>query len=174
LSSQGTVRLQVSDLLAHPGEAREETVIVPVAVSITNADVSSDADAQLKLRSITDGVVVRGRATTVADLTCTRCLLTWTEAMDVPIEAVFRVEPDDSDEELPILAGGHIDVGVLVHDEISLALPNRPLCSPDCLGLCPTCGNDLNMDPCDGHGEAPASPFSALRGMFADEPSPEP
>lgn len=166
-----TMRFQVSDLLTHPGQSREEAAAVGIGVALPNAAVDEEVAVVVNLRSLTDGVVVRGTARTVADLTCTRCLVEWTEQLEVPIEAVFRIHPDDEDDELPVDSGGWIDLEPIVHDEVALALPARPICREDCRGLCPTCGTDLNTDPCDGHGEESDSPFAALQQLFAGEPS---
>jgi uncharacterized protein len=165
------LKIQVSDLLSKAGTARHEDVSLDLEFSLPNASVSDEVAAALDLRSIVDGVVLRGRADVVVELTCTRCLTEWQTAMQVPLEAVFRLEPDDEDDELPIEPGGWIDVEPVIHDEVSLAVPAKPVCREDCAGLCPTCGTDLNENPCDGHGDVPDSPFAALRDLFAGEPS---
>ncbi len=54
----------------------------------------------------------------------------------------------------------------IIRDEVSLALPLVPLCKKDCLGLCPTCGTDLNTAPCSGHADESDSPFSALQQLL--------
>jgi uncharacterized protein len=59
-----------------------------------------------------------------------------------------------------------VDIGAPATDELALALPSAPLCTPDCAGLCPICGSDLNIDPCDGHGGDADSPFAVLRDLF--------
>ncbi len=56
------------------------------------------------------------------------------------------------------LADDTVDLEVLAHDAILLELPPAPLCRPDCLGLCSTCGADLNERTCDC--EPPAIPGS--------------
>ena len=33
-------------------------------------------------------------------------------------------------------------------EQLQLNIPMKPLCRPDCAGLCPTCGADLNLGPC--------------------------
>jgi len=164
-----SARIQVSDLLAHPGAARSEVGSVPVSVAFTNASIDDTVEFDIALRSLTDGVVARGRVRAVVDLTCTRCLTTWSQVLEVPVEAVFRQHPDESGDELPIDSGGWIDLGPVVHDEVALGIPERPVCREDCRGLCPTCGTDLNMEPCEGHGDTLESPFAALRELFADE-----
>jgi uncharacterized protein len=40
-----------------------------------------------------------------------------------------------------------LEVGGWARDAIAFALPEQILCSPDCAGLCPTCGKDLNVEP---------------------------
>jgi uncharacterized protein len=77
---------------------------------------------------------------------------------------LFGIEPDE--DRLPIERGGHIDLEPVVRDEVGLALPLVPLCREDCLGLCPTCGTDLNTAPCSGHADEIESPFSALRQLL--------
>ena len=48
-----------------------------------------------------------------------------------------------------------------------LALPTQILCRPDCLGLCPGCGEPLNdADPADHEHEKPIDPrWSALKDL---------
>ncbi len=43
---------------------------------------------------------------------------------------------------------GLIDVKGFVEEEVRLAVPLKPLCHPQCKGLCPTCGLNLNQGEC--------------------------
>jgi uncharacterized protein len=165
VSSATGLRLQVSDLLAKPGSHRSEAGSVEVHVDLGDAVVAGDVGVEVDLASLTDGMVVRGRAAATARLICDRCLTSWSESLTVPIEQIYRLRPE-SDDELPIEPGGWIELGDAVHDEVSLGLPRRPVCRPDCRGLCPTCGTDLNVDPCAGHDDESSSPFSALKDLF--------
>jgi uncharacterized protein len=54
----------------------------------------------------------------------------------------------DLDEDTYPLEGDQLDLRPLVRDALLLELPLAPLCQPDCLGLCPRCGADLNTGPC--------------------------
>ena len=158
--------VQVSDLLADPGAAREETGTLDLAIELTNASVDGTAEVALRLRSLSDGIVARGSATVEAQLSCKRCLTAWSETREIPFEQVYRRHPDDTDDELPLVDGHAIDLEPAIHDEVSLALPAAPLCREDCLGLCAVCGTDLNETPCDGHGEGADSPFAVLKQLF--------
>lgn len=46
-------------------------------------------------------------------------------------------------------SGDEIDVSALVQEQTLLALPSQPLCHEECKGLCPQCGADLNLAPCE-------------------------
>jgi len=42
----------------------------------------------------------------------------------------------------------------------------QPLCTPECRGLCPRCGADLNLGDCGCGGETgPGSKFSKLKDL---------
>lgn len=153
----------MSDLLARPGSQREASAALPLAFTVREASLDDEAMVSVRFRSLVDGVLCRGQITTEADLTCTRCLRTWSEPLEVVFETVFRIHPQDEDDEYPVLEGGWIDLEPAVHDEVSLALPYVPVCSPGCRGLCQTCGTDLNTAPCAGHGAESDSPFAALK-----------
>ena len=98
-----------------------------------------------------------------AHFTCTRCLDQWDQDVSATAKQFFRVTPD---EDGYAIVDGAIDVTGPAQDELALVLPIAPLCREDCKGLCPTCGSDLNNDPCDGHGEDSESPFAALKDLF--------
>jgi uncharacterized protein len=78
---------------------------------------------------------------------------------------------DDADLDDPDVSehdGVHCDIEPLCIEFAILALPDVPLCSDACLGLCPQCGSNRNQQTCtcaaapEPHDE---SPFARLRGM---------
>ncbi|NIA25860.1 MAG: hypothetical protein GWP04_09880 [Gammaproteobacteria bacterium] len=156
--------LNVSDLLGHPGTRRAVALEGSLDISLDLASVVEPVYAELMLEATVDEVVARGTLKFTASLRCNRCLTEWDEEMRVAILEVFgsRTVDDGSVVE----RDGSIDLEQILHDEASLALPIAPLCKPDCLGLCPTCGTDLNTDPCFGHADESASAFGALRHLL--------
>ena len=99
-----------------------------------------------------------GRTQTAIELPCSRCL----EGSLVPLEAVFDLlylpaleAPDDEEVEVveedintAFYRDGVIDLGELVHEQLYLALPMKPLCRDDCKGLCSVCGANRNQTAC--------------------------
>jgi uncharacterized protein len=112
------------------------------------------------------GAELTARLEARVGLRCSRCL----GACDAPIDAEFglivvRVEPqpppgesesevDEEDIDLFLAPDGRIDLGAIVREQIYLNLPLKPLCEPQCAGLCPTCGVDRNRIECDCVAEA--------------------
>ena len=62
----------------------------------------------------------------------------------------------------------HLDVGAWVRDAIALELPEQILCRPDCAGLCPVCGKDLNVEPHE-HTDREPDPRWAALAQLRDE-----
>ena len=58
-----------------------------------------------------------------------------------------------------------LDLSEAVRQYREIELPMQPLCGPDCAGLCPTCGRDLNMETCQCPQEPADSRWSALAGL---------
>ena len=74
---------------------------------------------------------------------------------------------DESEDTYPLLANGSFaDLEALIRDTFVEALPLQPLCRPDCAGLCPQCGIDLNDEP-DHHHDVVDDRFAALAGFKA-------
>jgi uncharacterized protein len=93
---------------------------------------------------------------------CFRCLED--AVLDLPISAreYQANEPEDDELRTPYVADDKLDLSAWARDALALQLPDKILCRPDCAGLCPVCGKNLNDEPHD-HGEAePDSRWAAL------------
>jgi uncharacterized protein len=91
-------------------------------------------------------------------LACGRCL----ELYPLPVDCQFdlhylpqtanigegEVEVADDDLHAAFYRGEAIHLGDLVREQFYLSLPMKPLCQPDCCGLCPQCGTNLNRGTC--------------------------
>jgi uncharacterized protein len=151
--------VNVSDLLGRSGSRRSVDLAGPLAIDLDLASVT-DVRATAALESASDEIVARGALSFLATLRCNRCLIEWKEELSTSFLEVFGTD------ESPIARDGSIDLGQTLRDEASLAIPLVPVCRPDCKGLCPTCGSDLNTDPCSGHADESTSPFGALRHLL--------
>jgi len=155
--------LRVDDLVGHLEKSRVLTGTLPVSLRLVDSTVEGLIQVSGVVAGTVDGVQADFTATATADLTCVRCLLEWSESLEVTGSQHFSGTPD---EDGYAIIGGEIDLSGPVTDEIALGIPLAPLCRRGCRGLCPICGTDLNTDPCDGHGDDSDSPFAALKDLF--------
>ncbi|MFQ5967771.1 MAG: DUF177 domain-containing protein [Acidimicrobiia bacterium] len=156
----------VSDLLSGRESSRRVSSTAPLALSLEQAEVEGQAQLDLELKGVGDRVSATGTAGVNIQLTCVRCLTGWTETLAVEVSALFAREP--SSEEYPVSADTTVDLEPAVRDDVASAMPLLPLCRPDCAGLCPVCGTDLNNGRCPGHELEEDSPFAALRSLIQD------
>jgi uncharacterized protein len=63
----------------------------------------------------------------------------------------------------------HIDLAPLTRDYALLEIPINPICSPECKGLCPVCGEDLNLRDCGHRPYSLESPFAVLRSLLSED-----
>jgi uncharacterized protein len=78
---------------------------------------------------------------------CFRCLQDAELALQLRLREYEATKPESDDERTEYLADDRLDLSAWAHDAIALALPDKILCRPDCAGLCPVCGKDLNAEP---------------------------
>ncbi len=109
-------------------------------------------------------------------LPCSRCLVEtehrFAESADFTLmPAPAKVSPEQRLEEedftTQFFSGEEIDIAPLLREMVILAIPMKPLCRPDCKGLCPVCGADRNREPCEHTQEdEPVDPrWEGLRAL---------
>jgi uncharacterized protein len=115
-----------------------EPALVPVRLDIS--------------RTTGDGYALRLRFDATLTGPCMRCL--------EPAEPTYSVDarevsqPGETDElDSPYVDAGILDLRQWSRDAFGLALPAKLLCRPDCAGLCPVCGADLNVAGPEHHHE---------------------
>ncbi len=109
-------------------------------------------------------------ADVTADMTvrCDRCGKPFRRRLTPRFTAVLQADAEDTDSEnvFPLIGDG-ADVSDVAETLFILDLDQKFLCRPDCKGLCPTCGKDLNDGPCDCKKEI--DPRMAALGQLLDD-----
>ncbi len=113
-------------------------------------------DSDIKATHTNLGAYFEGDADARVEVECSRCL----RVFETPVHAEFaeqyyatiQVENGEPLAEAPrdaktIGSDFRVDVTPLLREELILATPLAPLHAPDCKGLCPECGQDLNEAP---------------------------
>ncbi len=172
------------DLGRSAGSARELVRGVPapahMGTEVIGVPEGAEMGLDLWLEAVSDGVLVTGDVSVPLRGECARCLreiddettVALTELFYYPArKAALLEEGDEEAEDLPELVGDDLDLEPVLRDAVVLALPFRPLCRPDCGGLCPDCG--IRMDDAEpGHHHEHLDPrWAALEGFGgADAP----
>jgi len=91
-----------------------------------------------EVSKITNAVTVNLSLSGSMHLNCSRCLREFNVALKKILRLNYHVDRTE-----PI-----IDLDQDIREEIILDYPIKPLCNPDCKGLCPKCGKNLNEGNC--------------------------
>ena len=103
------------------------------------------------------GVLVRCEADIVMDADCSRCLAPFGYIEQVLFEEIYVQQVDlltgrkvaiEDPDAFRIGLDNTIDITEAVRQYSEMAAEMQPLCRPDCPGICPICGTDMSIAPC--------------------------
>lgn len=98
---------------------------------------------------------------------CDRCAADIERKESLPLTYVVVQETEGEDtEDFVVAEDQKVDLDPLVRDDIVIRYPSKLLCSPDCKGLCPNCGKNLNEGDCDCANEQTDPRLDALKAFF--------
>jgi uncharacterized protein len=110
--------------------------------------VPEAVEAELSISRASTGTVFELRFTGRIHGPCYRCLKD--AVLDLPVwgREYQATSPGESEElRTPYVVDDRLELSAWARDALVLALPEQILCRPDCAGLCPVCGRDLNEEP---------------------------
>ncbi|NKY35263.1 DUF177 domain-containing protein [Nocardia speluncae] len=167
--------LDIRSLGRAPGSMRKlrrtVTTSEQLGLDLIAVPAGSEVELDLRLQSVSEGVLVTGTVTAPVAGECSRCLEQFTDSVDVSLTELFAY-PDSatdktaSDDEIYRMDDDLIDLEPLVVDQLGIELPLQPLCTPDCAGLCPECGVRMAIAGSD-HGHEILDPRWAGLAKFA-------
>jgi len=137
--------------------------------------VSAPVDLEVEVRKDAKKVRLVGQVRTTLAGECSRCL----DSFAIPVASDFDLlflpasenagsgdrEVAADDLGVSFYEEETIDLGAVMREQFYLALPMKPLCRPDCRGLCPVCGVNRNRESCSCHAEWTDPRFEALRSL---------
>lgn len=180
---QNPLVIDARDLGRRAGSMVELHRVIPapvdLGVGLARVPVCSDMDVQLRLESVDEGILVRASVCVEVACDCARCLDPVSYDDEMEFIELYRYQPlnargtaaaepeqeDEGEERSLFVKDDFVDLEEPLRDAVVLALPIRPLCSPNCLGLCPTCGVRLDDEP--DHRHETNDPRWAVLGPLA-------
>jgi uncharacterized protein len=126
--------------ISYDGLALDGELSAEVFAGIDDGHVTAKTSLRYNLRVfiVNEGLLVRGKVSSALRCRCDRCL----SDFDYPIEneSSHFFEPP-----LPKT----VELTLNLREDILILMPQKCLCQPDCLGICPGCGQNRNRSGCD-------------------------
>lgn len=167
--------LDTLSLGRRPGSMRTASRVLQapsrIGLDLVAIEKGTDVALDLRLESVSEGVLVTGTvaADTVGE--CSRCLEPFADSVTLHLTELFAypdstTEETTEEDEVYRVVDDEIDLEPVIVDAVGLELPLQPLCNDDCEGLCPECGIRLAIAE-SGHGHEIMDPrWAGLAAKF--------
>lgn len=98
---------------------------------LENLELTEPLSGEVTLTRLDEGIMLTGQVRTALQLTCDRCLRTFSRPLEVRLEQLYSPEPQE--DQLPIQRF-KLDLVPAIRQELLLAQPIKQICGPDCPG----------------------------------------
>ncbi|MDD6808429.1 MAG: DUF177 domain-containing protein [Oscillospiraceae bacterium] len=122
-----------------------------------------------QIKNVTGIVSMDANISVDYSATCDRCACPVEKAFNVEMKHTFVSSlNDESNDEFILVPTLRFDLEGLATEDVLLTIPAKILCKEECLGICSSCGKNLNEGPCSC--KAPVDPrMAALLTLLEDE-----
>ena len=112
--------------------------------------------------------LAEGSIETTLTIRCNRCMDDVIKKVEANFTKEFKTNPHEEEEEelQEYLRGAILDLEKLVLDEVYMNVPMKVLCNEDCLGICKSCGKNLNHTACDCEDDNIDPRLAGLKDLF--------
>lgn len=166
--------VEVSSLLDNPGSHSEVDAELEVDELVLRTQSAALPDKP-RLRGVIEGVgsavMLRAELTALIEQQCSRCLEPFVNRVSVSVDELYKGKAgvggpaiNEETEAFPIV-GGKIDLVPAAAQALLMEVPFKPLCAPECAGLCQVCGKNLNLEPHQCKTETIDDRMSGLKGL---------
>jgi uncharacterized protein len=186
-------KLNTYELPRRAGEMKEYELDIVVkekfGVDLISVPSGEVIEVDARLESVTEGVLLSADVYAVAQGECIRCLDPVEIVIERKIQELYNYEPTNergkkkrksSTEDLTsddldvadefMMDGDILDLETPIRDAIVLSLPTNPLCSQECMGLCPECGGKWADLPEEHAHEVIDARWASLGGLTLKDP----
>jgi uncharacterized protein len=144
------LRINVGFLLHSPiGSSRDIHFDFP-SIQVTEDLEIKDLKGMVRLSRTPQGILLQGEFRGRKGEECVRCLSEFLQYLETSFSELYAFdERSVSDADLLVPEDGNIDLAPLIREYLMIEVPINPICRPDCKGLCPVCGENLNETTCE-------------------------
>lgn len=153
--------ISVKDLAIQP--VRISEVLAPGIVDLRSVEFTQSGPLLVEAVAtlISGEIRIQGRLEVQVETFCSRCL----ESMQLPVQKGFdlfyrshqtlpdvkrveEIELKSSELDVGFYVGGGLELKDTLREQVLIEMPMKPVCRPDCQGLCSHCGVNLNLASC--------------------------
>lgn len=134
------------------GEKAFRMEVDPDDLELSEADLPVVGKIHLEgtVANVGDVLLVQAEEKARVRRTCARCLKEFEAGSEAKaMDKFYPVGSQSVESDAYVYDGDFVDLTELLRESLLLAEPLRVLCKEDCKGICPVCGADRNVHPCD-------------------------
>lgn len=144
------LKLNVGFLLSDgPGNSKDVQLDITDPVKVADDLIVNSVMGKLRLSRNKEGILAQSELHVGVDRQCSRCVDEFEDDIVVRVEELYAHPRPMADTEFYIGQDAQLDLAPLLRAEVLIELTHKRLCHPDCKGLCPVCGVNLNHESCD-------------------------
>jgi uncharacterized protein len=167
--SQNIFRLNVGFFLGQSVGYSREFLFESPEVRLDPELLLTGLSGTARITRTAQGLLVQVQLRAATPTECVRCLTDISQPLTTDFTELYAFTRGSmTDSGLLLPESGYIDLTSLAREYMLLAQPISPLCRPDCKGLCPICGENLNEVTCPHQSASPEADLSAA-GTLPDQ-----
>ena len=164
------MRCSIKELLRGDGELPFSCELDPAGLDYPSIlRYETPLRARGNIRSSAGLLTMTGEVRVSLRCICDRCGREYAREDVTALDTVLATEhEDEEDPDVFLVQDDQVDLDEIVTTAFVLGLDSKTLCRPDCKGVCPRCGHNLNEGPCACRPEAD-SPFAVLGQLLSED-----
>jgi uncharacterized protein len=147
--SNDFLRLNVGFIIHQTvGYARDIPLEAPAVILPPDLNLNQ-LNGTVRVTRTAQGLLLQARVNALTTVECVRCLEQFEQELEAGFTELYAFNQNSVTESGLILPeDGKINLAPLLREELLLAIPIGTVCRPTCRGLCPVCGENLNLEEC--------------------------
>lgn len=176
------MKIDLSEIARTPGMHATQVIDEPCPDDL-GVTCTVPVKGQVSFTNSGSLLILKGEVYTEVRLECGRCLSEFRYPVTAEIQEQYRLQrigdairvyPLDEDDAISNLVVNNVlDLDELIRQSVLIAMPIQPLCRADCEGLCPSCGQNLNMGKCTCLHDDVDTPFKMLAELMREDDEPK-
>jgi len=174
------VLISLQELQLHPVKFNVDIPAGEIEYDGRSKQVSAlHADGEARLVSSALGEIrIRGKLNAEMEAPCDRCVETALCSVDTPFDLLYypaehlqgRAEEEihEGDSDVAYYEGNRLELSDVLREVVLLAMPMQLVCSESCKGICPSCGQNRNVQPCACQAPAADDRWSKLKSFRSE------